>query len=165
MKNIRIGNDIHVVWSIFNNGEPVFLEDKDIAINLSCTYSKVNVKEFSVSENTITWTFYGKDQKHTGRYYLELMVNKGERGMITVDNRKFINLVPHCCDVEGFDEPNITTETVEVTTDTDFISVIVDDELSKTSPNAISNRAVSSLLLTPDTDDDVEEVWNNIINS
>ena len=165
MKNIRIGNDIHVAWSIFNDGEPVFLEDKDIAINLYCIYNKVSVKEFSVSNNTITWTFYGKDQKYTGKYYLELMVNKGERGMVTVDKRKFINLIPHCCEYEGFSESETAAEDVNIDTDITFVSLIVDDELSMTSPNAISNRAVSSVLMTPDTDEDVEAVWNNIINS
>jgi hypothetical protein len=122
MKNIRIGNDIKIVWSILYEDAPFSLSGKDITIYLSCSYEKTEVKDFRVSGNELSWTFYGKDQKYTGKYSLELILNEGKEDMITVDARKFVNLVPHSCEEDGTDEPNIFVENVDLNTEIEFIS-------------------------------------------
>lgn len=146
MKYIRIGNDINVKWTLANKDNEFFLEGKDITIYLSSKYEKVKIKDFTVSGNTVTWTFLGKDQKHTGSYSLELVVNDGKRNMITTDARKFVELTPHCCKTFGGDEPNFVTETIHLESNVNFVSLLVDDELSPVSNNAISNKAVTNAL-------------------
>ena len=146
MKNVRIGNDIHIKWSLLSEGEEFFLEGKDVTIYLSCKYDKRKVTDFSVSGSTVTWTFFGKDQRYTGKYSLELIINDGKENMVTTDVRKFVELVPHCCDKEGTDEPEFIIEDVHIETEVDFVSVLVDEELSDVSSNAISNRAVANAL-------------------
>lgn len=122
MKNIRIGNDIKIVWDILYEGEPLSLAGKDVTVYLSCQYDRIKVKGFSVSGNTISWTFYGKDQKNTGKYSLELVLNEGKEGMISVDARKVLNLVPHSCDDDETDVPNVTLEYLDLNTEVGFIS-------------------------------------------
>ena len=162
MKNVRIGNDINIVWQFLNNGQPFNLEGKDVTIYLSCTYERVKVKEFSISENTITWVFKGKEQKYVGKYSLELVLNEGKDGMATTDARKFVNLVHHCCNNEGFDEPNFTTTTISLESNVVYMAAAVDEELSEESSNAISNRAVTIALKDKqDIISDLNEIREN----
>lgn len=101
------------------DGTPYSLAGKDITIYLKTRLEKKEVKDFSVAGNTISWTFYGKDQKHLGKHSLELVINENEVGMITTDKCGFINLVSCSCYEGGSDEGNITTESIELTTTLD----------------------------------------------
>lgn len=158
MKNKRKGNDLNVMWQLLHEGEPFRLEGRDITIYLKDSFGKTEVKDFRVSDNIIFWTFYGKDQKHNGRYSLELIINEGETGMITTDVCDFVNLVPHSCMVGGEDSPNVQTETIELTSTLEYVAVggtvVVDTELSETSENPIANAAVTKALsLKPNKED------------
>lgn len=86
MENIRIGNDITVKWSIMNaDGKPYCLKGKNLKLFLITPVSNEEIKDYTISVNTITWTFYGKDQKHFGVYALTLVENDKNIGMVTVD--------------------------------------------------------------------------------
>ena len=86
MKSIRIGNDISVQWLITHNGLPESLEGRKLAVILSCPLCKREITDFKVVGNAIRFTFYGKDQRYCGVYTLTLVENRGERGMMAVDD-------------------------------------------------------------------------------
>lgn len=85
MRKIRIGNDISVQWAITRNGIPESLEGRNLKIEISNLYGKQDVSEYEVVGNTIRFTYFGKVQKHLGKYTLTLYENKGESGMMVVD--------------------------------------------------------------------------------
>ena len=122
MKNVRLGNDLIVAWSIVNKqtNEPLSLEDRDIALYLCTPFGKQKQEEFVVHENVVTWTFYGKDQKYTGKYSLELVINEGAEGMATTDVCDFVNLVPCVCKVGGADGVGVQTESIELLSSIEF---------------------------------------------
>lgn len=115
MKNIRIGNDIVVTWSISRDGAPFSLEGKDVTIYLKTPFKKEKVEDFSITGNRVKWTFFGKMQKSIGKYSLELVVNEDAEGMITTDVCNFVNLVSCSCKEGGEDEGNVQTESIALT--------------------------------------------------
>ena len=115
MKNIRIGNDIVVTWSILRGGAPFSLEGKDVTIYLKSPFKKEKVEDFTITGNRVSWTFYGKDQKALGKYALELVVNEDAEGMITTDFCGFVNLVSCSCKEGGEDDGNVATESIALT--------------------------------------------------
>lgn len=121
MKDIRIGNDINVKWSIFGDDTPYILEGKDVSLYLCTPFGKRKAEGFSIVGNQITWTFAGKDQSRTGKYSLELVVNADKEGQMTTDACNFVNLVSCSCKVGGADEANVTTESIELTSELGFL--------------------------------------------
>lgn len=92
MVNIRIGNDIPLVWKFFyplEEGQteraPYNLAGKDLRLTLTVGYHTTISLPFTVSRNEIHATFYGKDQQRLGPYTLTLEENAGRTGMHTVD--------------------------------------------------------------------------------
>ena len=124
MKDIRQGNDLKVAWSIFmQDGEPFRLEGKDVSLYLKNMFGRKELNDFVVTGNIIQWTFYGKDQKNSGKYSLELVINEGEKGMITTDKCDFVNLVSCSCKLQGGeDAPNVETESIELTSTLEYVS-------------------------------------------
>lgn len=115
MKDIRIGNDITIQWSLFNGDAQFPIEGLDLHVYLKDKYGRKEIEDFQVSGNQITWTFYGKDQRRIGVYSMEVVINEGEEGMITTDACQFVNLVPCSCSVKGSDPSGVQTETIEIT--------------------------------------------------
>lgn len=115
MKDIRIGNDIIIQWSLFNGDAQFPIEGLDLHVYLKDKYGRKEIEDFQVSGNQITWTFYGKDQRRIGVYSMEVVINEGEEGMITTDACQFVNLVPCSCSVKGSDPSGVQTETIEIT--------------------------------------------------
>lgn len=126
MKDVRIGNDINVVWSILNEGEP-FAIGENATLYLATPYGKVKVTDYKVNGNQIFWTFFGKDQKHTGKHSLELVINEGKERMVTTDACNFVNLVACSCKVGGADDAGVQTETIELTSTLALSGVSYDD--------------------------------------
>ena len=86
MKNIRIGNDINVAWNILlRGGEPFNLEGLDVSLYLLTPFGKQKADGFVIEENKVLWTFCGRNQKYTGKYSLELVINEDHISMITTD--------------------------------------------------------------------------------
>lgn len=121
MKDIRIGNDIIVSWSIFAEGAPYSLEGKEVTLYLCSQFGKRRAEGYAITGNQITWTFFGKEQKHSGKYSLELVVNEDAEGMVTTDACDFVNLVSCSCKVGGADEQGVQTESIELTSSFEFV--------------------------------------------
>ena len=123
MRDHRQGNDLKVIWSILNNGKPFSLSGKELKLYLKNMYERKEVEDFTARGNQIHWTFYGKDQKHTGKYSLILVGNEGEVGMITIDTCDFVNIVSCSCKVKNSEDlPNVEIETLELTSDIDYVA-------------------------------------------
>ena len=124
MKDKRQGNDLKVAWSIFKqDGEPFRLEGLDVSLYLKNMFGRKELNDFVVTGNIIQWTFYGKDQKNTGKYSLEMVINEGEKGMITTDKCNFVNLVPCTCKLQGGeDDLNVETESIELTSTLEYVA-------------------------------------------
>ena len=120
MKDIRKGNDINVRWGIYAEGAPFSLEGKEISLYLRTPYGKKEVTPV-VEGNAVLWTFFGKEQKHSGKYSLELVVNEDAEGMVTTDACDFVNLVSCSCKVGGADEQGVQTESIELTSSFEFV--------------------------------------------
>ena len=124
MKDTRQGNDIKISWSIFKKGGQIFsLEGKNISLYLKSVFGRKELNDFVTTGNIIQWTFYGKDQKNSGKYSLEMVINEGEKGMITTDKCDFVNLVSCSCKLQGGeDAPNVETESIELTSTLEYVS-------------------------------------------
>lgn len=117
MKKIRIGNDIGVKWNIYTKTEsglvPYSLVGKDIKLYLGNPLGRKVVQSFNVIGNTISYTFYGKDQYKTGVYKLILVENEGKHGMHTIDQCAAFYLVDCSCKENDNDNNNIEFEQLE----------------------------------------------------
>lgn len=124
MKDKRQGNDLKVAWSIFmQDGEPFRLDGKDVSLYLKNMFGRKELNDFVTTGNIIQWTFYGKDQKNSGKYSLEMVINEGEKGMITTDKCDFVNLVSCSCKLQGGeDAPNVETESIELTSTLEYVA-------------------------------------------
>ena len=122
MKDERIYNDLKIIWSIEHNGTPFSLKGKDVSMYLHTPINRVKIKDFTVEDNKVQWTFFGKDQKNTGKHSLELVINEGAEGMITTDYCNFVNLVACSCKVGGTSEPNVEIETIELSSNIEYIA-------------------------------------------
>lgn len=94
MKDIRIGNDIHIRWRIMCSGEPEDFTGKELAVTLADSMGREAYIEWSVADGNIEVTFRGRQQVYTGTYTLTLTENRGQDGMVTVDRQKVFRLVP-----------------------------------------------------------------------
>lgn len=144
MKSHRQGNDLNVRWKLRTSPNLV-LEDKSISLYLKDPYNQRKVTDYSIDNNTLSWTFRGADQKHCGIHTLTLCINEGKEGMITVDACSFVNLVSCSCRTGGTDDIGVETETVEIESDVEFFgggSMTVDTALDPQSMNPIANSAV-----------------------
>lgn len=143
MKSVRKGNDIGIAWAIKSGDAPFSLEGKDIAFYLSTPYGKVEIKDYTISGNVITWTFYGKDQSYLGNYSLVLVINEDVTGMVTTDYCDFVRLVSRSCEASGEDD-GVQTEVIELTSE---VSVVYDDaELRRLIANLEEEKADKSEL-------------------
>ena len=117
MEKIRRGNDIDIQWSVYAEIEvevvPYSLVGKDLSIYMKNQFGSIKVDKFSVDGNVVRWTFWGKDQKQSGLYSIELIENDGEKGMHTVDKRDAFQLVHHSCETGGSKENGLKTIAIQ----------------------------------------------------
>lgn len=153
MKNIRKGNDIKIAWSIYmEDGTAFNLDGLNVSLYLTSMFSRKKLDGFVVNGNIIQWTFYGKDQKSSGNYSLELVVNEDKKGMITTDACDFVNLVSCSCQLNGGkDEDGVETQTIELESKVDVasgevVTIVVDADLSETSVNPVQNKVITAEL-------------------
>ena len=118
MKYIRKGNDITLTWTITRNGAAEDFAGKEVAVVLLDAASRPCVFSYTIEDNVITGTYLGKDQEALGTYTLLLTENEGVAGMTTLDMVEAFSLVPHSYMEDGVDDSNITTETVELESET-----------------------------------------------
>lgn len=147
MKDVRIGNDISVIWSLYSDQKPFLLDGLKISVYLKGMYGKTKIEDYTIKDNKIHWTFFGKDQKHTGKYSLTLVVNEGAEGMVTTDVCDLVRLVSCTCQADGTDEDGVQTETIAVNSEVELLSGGVgriDTALDPMSENAVSNAVITA---------------------
>lgn len=171
MKNIRIGNDININWAIQRNGNPENFAGKTIAIKLIDTFGVPADIGYSISNNVINVTFYGKNQRQLGKYILCLIENGGQVDMNTIDKVDAFCLVRHSCDATGQDEcPNLTTETVELTSSIGVggeVNVNVVQTTGDSMQDVMSQKAVTDNLASKQdkTDDMLDTTSKEVVGA
>ena len=80
MKRLRIGNDISVTWNVKKNGQPVDLSGKTVLLYMTHAKGREEIKAYSVSGSTLSFTIEGLAQKVLGRYTLTIDVRTGDEG-------------------------------------------------------------------------------------
>jgi len=145
MRLIRKGNDIGVVWSIYAEQDSstvaYSLEGRNLSLFLESGKNRYEITDFTVSGNAMSFTFWGKDQIACGAYFLTLVENKGLEDMRVLDYKNAFAIVRHSWEAGGEDNPNITIETVELSSN---IGEIIDERLI---PNTIARVADVNALL------------------
>lgn len=97
MKRIRIGNDIPIRWTILRSGQPEDFSGKTLKVLMRSIKETVEVTDYEIDGNVISWTFYGKDQKSGGTYSFTLIENEGKPEMFTTDACDALLLVNCSC--------------------------------------------------------------------
>jgi hypothetical protein len=100
MNNIRIGNDIEVTWSFYTDSDgsksPYDFNNKELSLYVSGeNFRRKKITYFTRTDNSIIWNYYGKDQIDLGVHALELIINEGSEGMVSVDKCDAFVLTRH----------------------------------------------------------------------
>jgi hypothetical protein len=111
----RIGNDLRFFWTINNEGQPYFLEDKNLTLLVRDPIGPVVVSDIVYSNNVVAFTFYGKDQRKCGKHTAILIENDGDTQMRTIDIVGCVELVPHSyLEQDGNNGSNLTVDTINL---------------------------------------------------
>ena len=147
MEKIRRGNDIDIQWSIYADIEgeiaPYDLAGKKLSIYMKNQFGSITVDKFSVEGNTVRWTFFGKDQKQSGLYSIELIENDGKEGMHTVDKRDAFQLVHHSCETGGSKEEDLEAVSIQFASNVGIVGTSVGSGLQyATERTVFPNRMI-----------------------
>ncbi len=99
-KKYRIGNDIPVTWRVLTNGERTSLAGRNISVLCHDAYRQSVPVEWTVNGCEVSATIRGKNQKNLGKLILELVENKDEDNMATLDVM-VVELVAHSWQAKG----------------------------------------------------------------
>lgn len=160
MEKIRKGNDIEVQWAIYAgygiNEAPYDLTGRNLTLYLRNQFGRQEVYEYTVDKHIIRFMYWGKDQKQTGTYSIELVENEGREGMHTVDECDAFTLVNHSCQTGGDSEGRVECIHLQFRANMGISipnngggetpSIEVDDALSTTSTNPVQNKVVTSAI-------------------
>ena len=117
---IRIGNDIEIKWEVFTGPmglDPVSFDGKNVTVYVKSKYITHEVQDVKITENSLNFFFYGKDQLFAGVHSIELVVNDGEKGMLTIDECNAFELVKHTCQTDSdADNRRISVNTITIKT-------------------------------------------------
>lgn len=122
MKKIRIGNDIRVSWGITTNGQQDSLEGKVLQVQMVVYNRVIDIDDFTVKGNVISFTFLGADQKLCGTYTL-VCRDTTNNNLNTIDKTDAFELVPHSSDEGGSNNDNVALEVVTLSTDRDSSTI------------------------------------------
>lgn len=168
MKNIRIGNDIIIGWTLYDVlGNPYQLKE-EFKLSLKCGNYSLDITDYTVEDNKVTFMFYGKDQTVTGVYTLTLIENDDEVGMHTVDCCKVFRMVNTSCESNDYNAINPEVESLDLHSKIDYFPpVTIDKELSGTSENPVQNKVITSKITIIDENitsinDDINNINNNV---
>lgn len=160
MEKIRKGNDIEVQWAIYAgygiNEAPYDLTGRNLTLYLRNQFGRHEVYEYTIDKHIIRFMYWGKDQKQTGTYSIELVENEGREGMHTVDECDAFTLVNHSCQTGGDSEGRVECIhlqfranmgiTIPATGGGETPSIEVDNVLSETSENPVQNKVVTKAI-------------------
>lgn len=122
MKKIRIHNDIHVSWGITTNGKQESLEAKTLQVQLVVYNRVIDVSDFTIKGNVVSFEFSGSQQKYCGVYTL-VCRDTTNGNLSTIDKTEAFELVPHSEEEQGTDNPNVALEVVTLNTDRDSSTI------------------------------------------
>ena len=122
MKKIRIHNDIHVSWGITTNGKQESLEAKTLQVQLVVYNRVIDISDFTIKGNVISFEFSGSQQKYCGVYTL-VCRDTTNGNLSTIDKTEAFELVPHSEEEKGTDNPNVALEVVTLNTDRDSSTI------------------------------------------
>lgn len=160
MEKIRKGNDIEVQWAIYAgygiNEAPYDLTGRNLTLYLRNQFGRHEVYEYTIDKHIIRFMYWGKDQKQTGTYSIELVENEGREGMHTVDECDAFTLVNHSCQTGGDSEGRVECIHLQFRANMGISipdngggetpSIEVDNTLSTTSTNPVQNKVVTSAI-------------------
>lgn len=160
MEKIRKGNDVEVQWAIYAgygiNEAPYDLTGRNLTLYLRNQFGRQEVYEYTIDKHIIRFMYWGKDQKQTGTYSIELVENEGREGMHTVDECDAFTLVNHSCQTGGDSEGRVECIHLQFRANMGISipnngggetpSIEVDDALSTTSTNPVQNKVVTSAI-------------------
>ena len=153
MKNYRIGNTITVKWTLkTEDGSPYALDAQSIELYATSPNHKTKIKDFTTSNNVLTWIFGGDDQKYLGPYTLTLVQNRGKVGMVTVDSCDAFCLVQWSCLSGGSDSPNVDTESINLESTVSLSQVGLSPEVQEAIDETITEYNVSARFPTDGID-------------
>lgn len=115
MKNIRIGKDIALQWTVTVDGVSRDLSALDLRLFLHNETAGSAVElAFTTNVDVLRAEVLGRDQRNTGVYRLTLWLNKDEVGQSVLDESTAFRLVARTEMEGGTDDNNLETETVEL---------------------------------------------------
>ena len=87
----RLGSDVQISWPLSIEGVDD-ISTLDIKIYVKCERYRKSIP-FTTENNTLLFTFYGKDQRVRGNYDLELVINEDKEGQMIYDNKNVFTLI------------------------------------------------------------------------
>ena len=123
MKIVRRGNNVLINWYVTNLGAPMDFSGKKVEVRLLDKYNTMCLFDYTITENVISGTFYGKDQITPGPYHLLLICNAGKKGQIMLDSREIFGIrecLPDGTSVGG----EHVADVVEVRVDSNINSLV-----------------------------------------
>lgn len=126
MKTIRIGNNVHVTWKVFNgNGSPFQLIGKVKKLYVSSASLEKEITTYEIQyRNEVAFTLYADDLRRFGTYKLVLTLQENESTAedATYDLTQVFQIVSHS--YPGWHKP--LTGEVDVTFESVLNNLIVD---------------------------------------
>lgn len=107
---VRIGNDIPLTWAIPDEDLTGRSPKIYMYLNDMCLYIPL---QYTVDNNVVSCTFYGKDQPATGSYNLLMQENRGGIPMTTYDTQNAVELVAHSWEEDDETPPQGVSINVE----------------------------------------------------
>ena len=153
-RKIRNGNDVPIVWTLIDEHNlPYTVEGKDVQVEMIVGTTRIPVKDFAMSGNEISFTYYGKDQKAVGNVSLVYYENRGKSGMVTYDTKDdTFEMVSHSWLAVDSDEAEgqVTTESVslrsQIVAGGGGSTIVVDNYMSPISTNPVQNKVITEAL-------------------
>lgn len=106
------GKDIEISFPVTLDGQAGDLSDKDLLVELTDSMGYKIYPSFETVGNTIKFSFYGIEHKHTGTHSIRLWLNKGKIGQCMLDYTHAFELVSTTED-EYFIESEETSDSEE----------------------------------------------------
>lgn len=119
MNKIRIGKDIVIKWAILTNGQKEDLKGRDLKLLLYPPIGQTIELNISVSDNIISSTYKGVNQKYLGIYRLTLWENFGKDNQTAVDKCNIFQLVKTTCE-ENLSNNGLSISVINLSTDTEI---------------------------------------------
>lgn len=149
----RIGKDLRISWRVTTNGEHGPLAGRDLRLEVSDGVYNT-VMPFLADGDTIHFTWYGREQKHTGTYSFVLWENPGQDNQTIIDYCNAIELVAHSCQEGDEGTGDVYASDIKVN-----INTIVVDRLDSSSPfEALSANQGRVLKESIDSIHDIESI-------